>query len=504
MPDLASLEPLSGPSEPPRPDAAAEAQHQRLHALLRDAPAGLASLAGPAQMVTVTNQRFRELFAGRPLVGLPLRQALPELANQPFFGLLDEVYHTGRTYYGHEEVAYFGPDPAYRRVVVYFTFIGQAVRDAAGAVTGLLLSAYDVSAHVQARERAEAGEEPAVATRQQLALANEKLAVANEELDVTNEELTVSNEELARTNEQLGLANRQLAVANEQLQASNLDIQTHAHELRHAHLALRKLNQQLEARVAERTAQLQAALRETEQANAALRQSNDQLTFTNQDLDSFVHAASHDLKLPLVNLTGLFEELRRGATFADPAEEQLLVPLITQSLRQLSASLDDLAALGQAQQAAQAPAEPVALEAMVEDILHLLEPQVRAAKARITTDFAVRPTLVYSRAGLYTVLLNLLSNALKYADPARPARVHLSLWLDGGQPVLRVEDNGVGFDAARHGPELFQLFRRFHAHVEGTGVGLYLVNRLVRAHGGRLEVDSRVGAGATFRVYLGK
>ena len=67
-----------------------------------------------------------------------------------------------------------------------------------------------------------------------------------------------------------------------------------------------------------------------------------------------------------------------------------------------------------------------------------------------------------------------------------------------------MQDNGLGFDAAAHGPEPFQLFRRFHSHTEGTGVGLYLVNRLVQANGGHIEVDSSVGVGATFRVYLGQ
>ncbi len=483
----------------------AEAEvRQQLLVLMRNSPACMASLAGPDHMITVANKLFRELFGGRSLAGLPLRVALPELQEQRFFALLDEAYCTGKTCYGYEEVTYLDAASPGRRGRVYFSFIGQASLDATGAVKGLLLSAYDVSTHVQARQQAEARGPQPLCTSHQLGLANEELSITVEQLTVSVEELVAANEELDATNDQLSVSNQQLALANEKLSVSNAEIQAQARELRRTQKSLQQLNRELEARVAERTAQLQTSLRETEQANAALSQGNDQLAFINQDLDSFVHAASHDLKLPVINLAGLFEELRRAATFADPAEEALLVPLVEQALRQLRASLDDLAALGQAQQMAQAQAEPVALEALVGDVLHALEPQVRAARARITTDFAVRPTLTYPRASLHTVLLNLLSNAFKYADPARPGRVHLSLWLDGGQPVLRVQDNGLGFDAARHGAELFQLFRRFHAHVEGTGVGLYLVNRLLRAHGGRLEVDSEVGAGATFRVYLGR
>jgi signal transduction histidine kinase len=234
-----------------------------------------------------------------------------------------------------------------------------------------------------------------------------------------------------------------------------------------------------------------------------LKHTNEQLRRTNQDLDNFVYAASHDLKQPVNNLAGLFEELRRSSAFADSAEEQLLVPLVHEALQQLSVTIDDLAALGQAPPTSPAPTELVSLDDLTEEVVNTLEPQVRAARARITTDFAARPALSFARANLRTILLNLLGNSLKYADPARPARIHGSVWVEQGQPVLVVEDNGLGFDAAKHGAELFHLFRRLHTHPAGTGVGLYLVNRIVAANGGRIEVDSQPGEGATFRIRFG-
>ncbi|SFP94399.1 PAS domain-containing sensor histidine kinase [Hymenobacter arizonensis] len=742
----------------PIPRAEAAAQRQRLDALLRDSPACVASLSGPDHMVTVANQLFRKLFGNRLLAGLLLRDALPELREQAFFGLLDEVYRTGAICHSLEEIAYLDAVHPSPRGPVYFTFIAQAVRTAPlDPVSGLLLFAYNVSDHVNARARTVA---TSAATAQQLAVANAQLATTNEELHVTNAELDA-------TIEQLSEANRQLARANTHLTAANTDIRSHVTELHLAQKALRALNRQLETRVGERTSQLQTALRESEQqrtaiatvfdqtpalicilrgpehrydyfnaayqrlypgralqdsalaealpeaeaqgfgalldrvyqtgepyhgqemplhdvgphgprerffdftyqafrkngavvgvavcafdvteqvrvreqvavaifrgpryvielanpavcaiwgrtadqvlgkplfealpeaagqgfeelldgvlatgvpyvarelpstldragqrdtvywnfvyqplvdhegrrtgitvvatdvsesvrarqlleklgrelalayatlqvthvdtelANAALSYSNTRLTRTNADLDSFVYAASHDLKLPVLNLAGLFEELQRGVTFTDPAEKQVLLPMIDSNLRQLTTTLDDLAALGQMQPATHAPPESLALEELVADVLQVLEPQVRAAQARVTVDFEAQPVVSYPRAPLRTIVLNLLSNALKYADPARPARVHVSLWLDAGQPVLWVQDNGLGFDAAALGPDPFQLFRRFHDHTEGTGVGLYLVNRLVQANGGRIEVESRVGEGATFRVYLG-
>jgi signal transduction histidine kinase len=250
--------------------------------------------------------------------------------------------------------------------------------------------------------------------------------------------------------------------------------------------------------------QVQALNERLQLMNAELADSNRRLTRTNQDLDNFVYAASHDLKQPVNNLTGLFDELRLNSSLANSEEQELLLPMIQEALHQLSATIEDLAAVGYSQQVPTEHAEPVNLEEMVQDVLLTLEPQVRAANAHISTDFAVRPLLSYSRANLRTVLLNLLSNSLKYADPLRPVHIRVSLRLDHEHPVLEVEDNGLGFDASRHAGELFQLFRRFHDHTEGTGVGLYLVNRIVQANGGSIEVESQVGEGATFRVRLGQ
>jgi len=247
----------------------------------------------------------------------------------------------------------------------------------------------------------------------------------------------------------------------------------------------------------------QVAEQALQQLTEELQLTNQQLVRTNLDLDNFVYAASHDLKQPVHNLGGLLDELLRHAQ-VDPAEEHVLLPLIWQALQQLSTIIDELAALGQAQQAGAAPAEAVELAELTSEVLRTLEPQAHVARASITTDFAACPVLAFPRANLRTVLFNLVGNALKYADPDRPARIHLAVHIAGDQPVLVVQDNGLGFDARKYGRELFHLFRRLHGHTTGSGVGLYLVNRIVQANGGRIEVESQEGQGATFRVWLGR
>ena len=233
----------------------------------------------------------------------------------------------------------------------------------------------------------------------------------------------------------------------------------------------------------------------------ALQVQNNELARTNRDLDTFVYAASHDLKQPAQNLAGLFEELRRSATFHDPDADQLL-QMLDGSVEQLLATIESLTEVVQVQrQHGQLPPEPVQLQPLVEETLRLAQDVFRTP-ATWELDFAAVSAVVFVRANLRSILYNLLGNALKYSDPARPLHIRVCTELHSGAPVLLVQDNGLGLDLERHGHEMFQLFRRFHDHVPGSGVGLYLVQRLVEQAGGRLEVESQLGRGSTFRVFL--
>lgn len=248
---------------------------------------------------------------------------------------------------------------------------------------------------------------------------------------------------------------------------------------------------------------LRTSLAELTETRQQLQARNQQLARTNADLDNFVYAASHDLRQPVHNLAGLFEELRRSATFADPDEAQLLA-LIDSSLQALTTTIDDLAIVVQEQRRAEpAAAEQVLFQEIVDDVCQALRPQILESRAHISTEFGALRTLCYSRVNLRTVLLNLVSNALKYRHPGRAPHIIIRTSQPQGQALLQVQDNGRGFDLARHGPELFQLFRRFHPDVQnGTGVGLFLVNRLVQTAGGHIEVESQPEEGSTFNVFL--
>jgi len=280
------------------------------------------------------------------------------------------------------------------------------------------------------------------------------------------------------------------------------------------HEEIRVVNRQLRESVEELTEARQVIRNNNElltAANEAIRARNEQLATTNQqlartnvDLDNFVYAASHDLRQPVDNLRGLFEELRLTVVLTDPEAEQLW-QLVEKSLGDLSTTITDLATIVHvARKSGGQAIETVVLADLTADVLQALRPQVQSAEADIQLDFAALPELRYVRSNLRTILINLLANALKYRHPERPARVQLRTRRQGGQPVLEIRDNGLGMNLERHGQELFQLFRRFHPQAaQGTGVGLFLVNRLVQANGGRIEVESQEGIGTLFRLHLG-
>lgn len=186
--------------------------------------------------------------------------------------------------------------------------MAQATRDAAVTVAGRLLFAYNVSAHMMGRALEAVGTPPLTATAYELSLANEELATSNEEL-ATSEELLVSNEELATTN-------AQLSIANAQLHAANFDIQ--AQELRRAHKVLRHLNQQLDGRVAERTAQLQDALRHTEEERTGYAEALDQTPA----LVCLLRGPAHRFELMNHNYQRLYSNrLLAGRTLAEAFPE---------------------------------------------------------------------------------------------------------------------------------------------------------------------------------------
>jgi signal transduction histidine kinase len=248
-----------------------------------------------------------------------------------------------------------------------------------------------------------------------------------------------------------------------------------------------QLNQELENRVQERTQEL--------------RDSNAHLRRTNADLDTFVYTASHDLKAPIINIEGLLLALRHDlpVEVLDGPLVPRLLDMMQGSVERFQQTIGHLSHIAQLQQAE--TTTHVNLVDLIENVQLDLAPLIEAASATLSVAVEDCATVRVAPKTLRSVVYNLLSNAVKYRAPERPAQVRLRAHCEPGHLVLAVQDNGLGLTEAQQG-ELFGVFRRLHTHVEGSGVGLFMVKRLIENAGGTITVQSQVEVGTTFTVVL--
>jgi PAS domain S-box-containing protein len=219
----------------------------------------------------------------------------------------------------------------------------------------------------------------------------------------------------------------------------------------------------------------------------------------NTDLDNFVHMASHDLKGPIGNLEGLLGVLlrRMGPSLDEDTRE--IAALLQGSLGKLRQTVKDLATVSQAGQTLP-ETEPVAFAGVLAEVQQDLQPQLDDAGASLSANWQVA-AVPFPHKHLRSILYNLVCNAVKYRSPDRRPRIAVATAPGDGVVHLTVTDNGSGLSPAQLS-RLFTLGQRFHAGVEGSGVGLYLIKRIVENYRGHIEVESREGEGTTFRIEL--
>ncbi|WP_051718900.1 ATP-binding protein [Hymenobacter sp. IS2118] len=245
------------------------------------------------------------------------------------------------------------------------------------------------------------------------------------------------------------------------------------------------------------------ALERIDLGQRQLRDNNEQLTRVNVDLDNFIYTASHDLKAPISNIEGLLHallvELPPATVRTEPV--QPLLHLMQDSINRFRRTIEQLTDVSKLQKEHGIPTQPVDLAAVIGDVRLDLEPLIQASGALVEVAVGAVATVLFSEKNLRSVVFNLLSNALKYRDPARVPHIRVRARTEPGFAVLEVADNGLGLDPASE-QKLFGMFQRFHDHVEGSGIGLYMVKKMIENAGGRIEVSSRLGIGTTFCVYF--
>jgi two-component system phosphate regulon sensor histidine kinase PhoR len=263
-------------------------------------------------------------------------------------------------------------------------------------------------------------------------------------------------------------------------------------------------NGQIELQAPERRTLLlaSAALAGGDRGAVVVTRDTTELTRVADMRRDFVGNVSHELKTPLAAIRGFAETLRDGA-LDEPPVARRFTDRILEQCRRLQALLDDLLTLSRLETVALREREPVALDALVRHAADTLAPLAREKGVQVEVAATGNPAVLGEADAIERLVLNLLENAIKYNRPDGQVAVHLSA--TGDDVLLEVTDTGIGIppDAL---PRIFERFYRVdkgRAREEGgTGLGLAIVKHVAQAHGGQVEVDSRLGRGTTFRVRL--
>ncbi|WP_224999367.1 PAS domain S-box protein [Cesiribacter sp. SM1] len=234
-----------------------------------------------------------------------------------------------------------------------------------------------------------------------------------------------------------------------------------------------------------------------------LAKSNTELKKINNDLDNFVYTASHDLKAPVLNIEGLMYALQRELSpeAAESKDVSTIMSMIMQSINRFKGTIENLTEISKIQKSLAEDVEQVPIAEVIEDVVLSISELAKAAGARIKVDTAACEYVRYSRKDLHSILYNLISNAIKYRSPERPPEVEVTSYCNDGEIRISVKDNGLGIKKEQQ-EKAFVMFKRLHTHVEGSGVGLYIVKKIVENTEGSIVLESEAGKGSVFTVCL--
>ena len=524
---------------------AVEASEARLRGVIAAAPAGIGLFVGRDLIIEYPNQTFIDIVGKGPdIVGLPLREAMPELITegQPFLKILDDVFTTGLPFISPASLVKIVQNGVLRDN--YYNISYTPVYDAAGEVYAILDIAVDVTEQIRAQQKL-------AATEMELRSAVDLAELGNWSIDLAAGTMTCSpiktswlgldtdrvplgrilacirEEDRAHVQAAIALAadagndtaydveytivncitgqqrilhSRGRTVYNEAGRAASVTGTSRDITIQRAQQAA------LEQEVRHRTFELQTTVEE-------LAESNESLTHSNEELAQYAYVASHDLQEPLRKIRIFTDMLAKQEDLADRSTE--LIGKVSDSAARMSLLIKDLLDFSRLLKADMLM-RPVDLTEVMKAVSSDFELTVMEKNARIA--IGALPTITGVSLQMNQLFYNLLGNALKFVGADKTPEISVyarTMTLEEAGRFIRqpfgfsnyydivFTDNGIGFEP-EYSEQIFDVFKRLHGRdiYPGSGIGLALCRRIIANHNGYLYAESSPGQGSTFHIIL--
>lgn len=412
-----------------------------------------------------------------------------------------------------------------------------------------------------AYERIESSNENMQSFNEELQSANEEMQSANEEMQSTNEELQSVNEELQTVNKEYQVTNTELTESNDDLNnyfrsnmngqlfvdrqlllkkyspgtvkhvniresdigrplsniTTNIKLTTLIDDIREVIITGETITREAESSdgrvyqvmtmpyVRQNSQETDGAIvsfydiTELKQILHELDISNKRLLRINADLNNFVYSASHDLNAPIVNIEMVLDTLNTKIDLKDPDIIELS-ELMNSCIITFKAVIADLAKIGLMESELLEPEAPENLADIFRETTEIISERIKSTNTTFIVNFE-QPWIRFPKKYLRSILLNLITNAIKFHPDERAPVITIKSRLDEKFAVLTVEDNGIGIEQGRI-DFIFRMYRRINKDIEGQGIGLYLIKKIVDATGGKIEVESEPGKGSKFSIFF--
>jgi PAS domain S-box-containing protein len=218
-----------------------------------------------------------------------------------------------------------------------------------------------------------------------------------------------------------------------------------------------------------------------------------------KNLEQFTSIVSHNLRAPVANIMGISNILKNDISDEDRVRSQ---QYLFKATDQLDQTLKDLNTILQVRLEINEYKEIIYFSELVDTIKSSIHNIIEKETVQIVTDFSALDKTTSIKSYMYSIFYNLISNSIKYRQPGKPPVINIKSELIDEKIKISFKDNGMGIDLTKHGDKIFGLYKRFHFHIEGKGLGLFMVKAQVETLGGTIRIESKQGEGAEFIIEL--